>query len=48
MIGSSPDLEILPEWQQAAGAILSRPGVVVLLGASDSGKTTLGRILSRN
>jgi polynucleotide 5'-hydroxyl-kinase GRC3/NOL9 len=46
MTGLISDLEILPEWQQAAQAILSRPGVVVLLGASDSGKTTLGRILT--
>ncbi len=43
---SISDLEILPEWEQAAEAILARPGVVVLLGASDSGKTTLGRILA--
>ena len=46
MIGSSPDLEILPEWVRAAEGILARPGVVVLLGASDSGKTTLSRILA--
>ncbi len=46
MIGSSFGLDILPEWEQAAEAILARPGVVVLLGASDSGKTTLGRILA--
>lgn len=46
MIGSSSGPEILPEWERAAEAILARPGVVVLLGASDSGKTTLGRILA--
>ncbi len=46
MTGSNSDLEILPEWVRAAEGILARPGVVVLLGASDSGKTTLGRILS--
>jgi polynucleotide 5'-hydroxyl-kinase GRC3/NOL9 len=46
MIGSSSGLEILPEWEQAAEAILARPGVAVLLGASDSGKTTLGRMLA--
>jgi polynucleotide 5'-hydroxyl-kinase GRC3/NOL9 len=40
------ELEILPEWERAAEAILERPGVVVLLGASDSGKTTLGRVLA--
>ena len=40
------ELEILPEWERAAEAILARPGVVVLLGASDSGKTTLARILT--
>jgi polynucleotide 5'-hydroxyl-kinase GRC3/NOL9 len=42
----SSDLEILPEWMQATRAILARPGVVVLLGGSDSGKTTLARILA--
>jgi polynucleotide 5'-hydroxyl-kinase GRC3/NOL9 len=42
----SSDLEILPEWMRAAEAVLARPGVVVVLGASDSGKTTLGRILA--
>lgn len=46
MIGWSPNLEILPEWMRAAERILKQPGVVVLLGASDSGKTTLGRILT--
>ncbi len=40
------DLEILPEWVRAAEAVLARPGVVMLLGASDSGKTTLCRILA--
>ncbi|MBI4737861.1 MAG: hypothetical protein HY766_17680 [candidate division NC10 bacterium] len=30
----------------AAERVLGQPGVVVLLGASDSGKTTLGRILT--
>ena len=40
------DVEILPEWERAADAALARPGVVVLLGASDSGKTTLCRILA--
>ena len=48
MIASSPDLEILPEWVRAAKAVLARPGVVVLLGASDSGKTTLSRILAEH
>ncbi len=46
MIGSNSKLEILPEWERAAEAVLARPGVVMLLGASDSGKTTLGRILA--
>jgi len=40
-----PEIEILPEWVRAAEAIRARPGVVVMLGASDSGKTTLSRIL---
>ncbi len=40
------DLEILPEWERVAESILAQPGVVVLLGASDSGKTTLARILA--
>jgi polynucleotide 5'-hydroxyl-kinase GRC3/NOL9 len=38
-------MEILPEWVHAAEAILGRPGVVLVLGGSDSGKTTLARIL---
>jgi polynucleotide 5'-hydroxyl-kinase GRC3/NOL9 len=42
----NPGLEVLPEWERAAEAVLERPGVVVLLGASDSGKTTLARILT--
>jgi polynucleotide 5'-hydroxyl-kinase GRC3/NOL9 len=42
------DVEILPEWERAAEAVLARPGVVVLLGASDSGKTTLCRILAEH
>ncbi len=46
MIGWSPNLEILPEWVRAAERVLGHPGVVVLLGAPDSGKTTLGRILT--
>ncbi len=46
MTVSSSELEILPEWMSAAEAILERPGVVVLLGASDSGKTTLCRVLA--
>src|SRR5512134_988962 len=41
----SPDLDILPEWERAAEVVRGSPGVVVLLGASDTGKTTLGRIL---
>jgi len=48
MVASSPDLEIIPEWLRAAKAVLARPGVVVLLGASDSGKTTLSRILAEH
>ncbi len=46
MIGSRSELEILPEWVRAAERVLGQPGVVVLLGASDSGKTLLGRILT--
>ncbi|MBI2457939.1 MAG: hypothetical protein HYV46_17585 [candidate division NC10 bacterium] len=46
MIGSRSELEILPEWVHAAEMVLGQPGVVVLLGGSDSGKTTLGRILT--
>ena len=44
----TPDVEIQPEWERAADAVLARPGVVVLLGASDSGKTTLCRILAEH
>jgi polynucleotide 5'-hydroxyl-kinase GRC3/NOL9 len=39
-------MEILPGWVRAADAALARPGVVVVLGASDSGKTSLSRILA--
>lgn len=42
----SSETEILPEWERAADTVLARPGVVVLLGASNSGKTTLARILT--
>lgn len=42
----SSEVEVLPEWERAGEAVLARPGIVVLLGASDSGKTTLGRILA--
>lgn len=48
MSGEQWDVEILPEWGRAADAILARPGGVVLLGASDSGKTTLCRILAEH
>jgi polynucleotide 5'-hydroxyl-kinase GRC3/NOL9 len=48
MSESSFGQERLPEWEQAAEAVLARPGVVVLLGASDSGKTTLSRILAEH
>lgn len=48
MSGEQRDVEILPEWGRAADAILARPGVVVLLGATDSGKTTLCRILAEH
>jgi polynucleotide 5'-hydroxyl-kinase GRC3/NOL9 len=44
----NPEVEILPEWERAAEAVPARPGVVVLLGASDSGKTTLCRILAEH
>jgi polynucleotide 5'-hydroxyl-kinase GRC3/NOL9 len=47
MVELTSEIEILPEWAPAADAILGRPGVVVLLGASDSGKTTLSRILAQ-
>jgi polynucleotide 5'-hydroxyl-kinase GRC3/NOL9 len=41
----NPDIQTLPEWERAAEAVLARPGVAVLLGASDAGKTTLARLL---
>jgi polynucleotide 5'-hydroxyl-kinase GRC3/NOL9 len=44
----NPEVEILPEWERAAEAVPARPGVVVLLGASDSGKTTLCRVLAEH
>ena len=48
MSDEQQDVEILPEWVHAAEEVLARPGVVVLLGASDSGKTTLCRILAEH
>jgi polynucleotide 5'-hydroxyl-kinase GRC3/NOL9 len=39
-------LDILPEWERAAEAIDADPGIGVLLGASDTGKTTLARHLA--
>ncbi len=45
--GSPPEgLDVLPEWERAAQAIAAEPGVGVLLGASDTGKTTLVRHLA--
>ncbi len=41
----TPDVEILPEWRRAADEVLAHPGIVMVLGASDSGKTTLCRLL---
>jgi polynucleotide 5'-hydroxyl-kinase GRC3/NOL9 len=48
MGGLRSEQETLPEWERAAEAVFARPGVVVLLGASDSGKTTLARILTES
>lgn len=48
MVALNPKLEILPEWVLAAEALLARPGIAVVLGASDSGKTTLCRILAEH
>jgi polynucleotide 5'-hydroxyl-kinase GRC3/NOL9 len=39
------DVEILPGWVRAAETVLARRGVVAVLGASDTGKTTFCRIL---
>lgn len=38
-------LEILPEWEAAAGQFLEREGAVMVLGAPDTGKSTLCRYL---
>jgi polynucleotide 5'-kinase involved in rRNA processing len=38
-------LEILPEWEAAAGRFLEAGGVVMVLGAPDTGKSTLCRYL---
>jgi polynucleotide 5'-kinase involved in rRNA processing len=38
-------LEILPEWEAAAGRFLELGGVVMVLGAPDTGKSTLCRYL---
>ncbi len=48
MVALNPKLEILPEWVLAAEALLARPGIAVVLGTSDSGKTTLCRILAEH
>jgi polynucleotide 5'-hydroxyl-kinase GRC3/NOL9 len=38
-------IEVLPEWEAAAERFLSRGGTAVVLGASDTGKSTLSRYL---
>ena len=38
-------LEVLPAWERAAGHFLARGGVVMVLGAPDTGKSTLCRYL---
>ena len=38
-------LEILPEWEDAARPFLERGGVAMVLGAPDTGKSTLSRYL---
>lgn len=39
------EIQIPEAWQQVADQITQEPGIVVLIGASDTGKTTLGRFL---
>lgn len=39
------EIQIPEAWQKVADQIAQEPGIVVLLGASDTGKTTLGRFL---
>lgn len=38
-------LEVLPEWEAAARLFLERGGIVMVLGAPDTGKSTLSRFL---
>ncbi len=38
-------LEVLPEWEDAARLFLERGGIAVVLGAPDTGKSTLSRYL---
>jgi len=38
-------LEVLPEWEAAAGRFLELGGAVMVLGAPDTGKSTLCRYL---
>jgi polynucleotide 5'-hydroxyl-kinase GRC3/NOL9 len=44
--GAGQVCEVLPEWEAAAAAVWDQPGVVVLLGGPDSGKTTLAACLA--
>ena len=39
-------LEVLPEWEAAAGLFLEQGGVAMVLGAPDTGKSTLSRFLA--
>lgn len=43
--GVGQEIRIPEAWQKVANEIAQEPGIVVLLGASDTGKTTLGRFL---
>ncbi len=41
-------MNILPEWQELSQKIASKPGLTLLIGASDSGKTTLAKYLLKS
>ncbi|HHM23484.1 MAG TPA: hypothetical protein ENJ23_00410, partial [Bacteroidetes bacterium] len=43
--GGSDEIRVPAEWQSLAQSVRRRPGAVLLLGASDSGKSTLARYL---
>jgi len=43
--GSRPEVQVPEAWHRLAKQIASKPGIVLLIGTSDAGKTTLGTFL---